>query len=147
MNAVIYARFSSQNQTEQSIKEQIKVCEEYSKEKGYTITDTHIDTDNRKQFEQMVKDSSKKKFQAVIVYSMDRFARNRFDFENYKYKLKQNGVSVLFAKEKISDDASGILLESILESLMKYYSQEHSQKIKEGIARKKKDKERLLNEG
>lgn len=147
MNAVIYARFSSQNQTEQSIKEQIKVCEEYSKEKGYTITDTYIDTDNRKQFEQMVKDSSKKKFQAVIVYSMDRFARNRFDFENYKHKLKQNGVNVLFAKEKISDDASGILLESILESLMKYYSQEHSKKIKEGIARKKKEKERLLNEG
>lgn len=147
MKAVIYARCNSQNQTENLIEEQIKICEEYAKEKGYTITKKYIDKDSREQFEKMIKDSKKKKFQAVIVCSFDRFARNRYDSAIYKRKLRNNGVSVLSAKENIADDASGILMESVIEGLMEYYSIEHSQKIKEGIARKKKEKEKIANEG
>ncbi len=52
----------------------------------------------------------------------------------YKAKLKKNGVRVLSAKENITDDASGILIEGVLESMAEYYSAELSQKIKRGIA-------------
>lgn len=52
----------------------------------------------------------------VLVYQLDRFARNRYDSANYKAKLKKNGVRVLSAKENISEDASGILIEGVLES-------------------------------
>lgn len=147
MKAVIYARFSSQNKIEKSIEEQIKTCVEYAKEKGYTIIDQYIDMDSRKQFEQMIKDSSKKEFQAVIVYSLDRFSRNRFDSAMYKHKLKQNGVKIVSTKENIENNASEILMDSILERMAEYYSQELSQKIKAGIARKKKEKEKIANEG
>ena len=69
----------------------------------------------------------------VLVYQLDRFARNRYDSANYKAKLKKNGVRVLSAKENISEDASGILIEGVLESMAEYYSAELSQKVKRGI--------------
>lgn len=81
----------------------------------------------------MIEDSKKKLFRCVIVYQLDRFARNRYDSATYKAKLKKNGIRVLSAKENITDDASGILIEGVLESMAEYYSVELSQKIKRGI--------------
>lgn len=140
MNVVIYARFSSHNQTEQSIEGQLKVCYEYAKTQGYNVVGEYIDraisgtTDNRPDFLRMIEDSSKKQFQGVLVYQLDRFARNRYDSATYKRKLKKNGVRVLSAKENISDDANGILLEAVLEGMAEYYSAELSQKIRRGMS-------------
>lgn len=139
MNVVIYARYSSHNQTEQSIEGQIKVCKEYAERNDYKITHIYKDearsgtSDSREQFQQMIEDSSKKQFQGVLVYQLDRFARNRYDSSNYKHKLKKNGVRVFSAKENISDDASGILMESVLEGMAEYYSVELGQKVKRGM--------------
>ena len=47
----------------------------------------------------MIEDSSKKQFQGILVYQLDRFARNSYDSSHYKHKLKQNGVKVYSAKE------------------------------------------------
>ncbi len=91
-------------------------------------------TNKRPEFLQIIEDSKRKGFQFVIVYQLDRFARNRYDSATYKAKLKKNGVRVLSAKENITDDASGILIEGVLESMAEYYSAELSQKVKHGIA-------------
>ncbi len=139
MNIVIYARFSSHSQNEQSIEGQLNTCYEFAKKNGYTIIAEYIDralsgtTDNRPQFQKMIEDSSKKHFQYVLVYQLDRFARNRYDSATYKARLKKNGVRVLSARENISDDASGILVEGLLESMAEYYSAELSQKIRRGM--------------
>jgi len=139
MNIVIYARFSSHNQNEQSIEGQLKVCYEYAKQNRYTVIKEYIDraisgtTDNRPQFLKMIEDSSKRQFQGVLVYQLDRFARNRYDSAINKSKLKKNGVRVLSARENITDDASGILIEGVLESMAEYYSAELSQKIRRGM--------------
>ncbi len=139
MNVVIYARYSSHSQTEQSIEGQIKVCEEFASKNEYTIISRYIDraisgtTDNRPEFLRMIEDSSRKQFQGVLVYQLDRFARNRYDSAIYKAKLKKNGVRVFSAKENITDDASGILVEGLLESMAEYYSVELSQKIRRGL--------------
>ena len=139
MNVVIYARYSSHNQTEQSIEGQIAVCTEYAKRNNYTIIGEYIDraltgtNDNRPQFQKMIIDSNKKLFEGVLVYQFDRFARNRYDSATYKNKLKKNGVRVFSAKENISEDASGILMESMLEGMAEYYSAELSQKVKRGM--------------
>lgn len=138
MNVVIYARYSSHSQSEQSIEGQIAVCKEYAKKNDYTIVGEYIDraltgtNDNRPQFKQMIEDSNKKFFNGVLVYQLDRFARNRYDSAIYKNKLKKNNVRVFSAKENISDDASGILVESFLEGMAEYYSVELSQKVKRG---------------
>jgi len=139
MNVVIYARFSSHNQNEQSIEGQLNTCYEFAKNNGYTVIGEYIDralsgtTDNRPQFLKMIEDSSKKHFQAIIVYQLDRFTRNRYDSAIYKAKLKKNNVRVLSARENITNDASGILIEGLLESMAEYYSAELSQKIKRGM--------------
>lgn len=139
MNVVIYARYSSHNQTEQSIEGQLAVCEEYAKRNNYTIVGNYIDraltgtNDNRPEFKKMIEDSNKKIFDIVLVYQFDRFARNRYDSATYKSKLKKNGVRVVSAKENISEDASGVLMESVLEGMAEYYSVELSQKVKRGM--------------
>ena len=139
MNVVIYARYSSHSQTEQSIEGQLAVCEEFARKNEYTIIGRYIDraisgtTDNRPEFLRMIEDSSRKQFQGVLVYQLDRFARNRYDSAIYKAKLKKNGVRVFSAKENITDDASGILVEGLLESMAEYYSVELSQKIRRGL--------------
>lgn len=136
---VIYARFSSHSQTEQSIEGQLRECYDYAKRHDLLVVDEYIDraltgtTDKRPSFLQMIEESKKKTFDYVLVYQLDRFARNRYDSANYKAKLKKNGVRVLSAKENISEDASGILIEGVLESMAEYYSAELSQKVKRGI--------------
>ena len=139
MNVVIYARFSSHNQTEQSIDGQLKVCYEYAQRNDMTVINEYIDraisgtTDNRQEFQRMLEDSSKRQFEAVLVYQLDRFARNRYQSAINKAKLKQNGVRVISARENITDDASGVLMEAMLEGMAEYYSVELSQKIKRGM--------------
>ena len=139
MNAVIYARYSSHNQREESIEGQLKVCNEFAAKNGYNIVAEYIDraisgtTDARPDFLRMIDDSAKKTFQYVIVYQLDRFARNRYDSAIYKSRLKKNGVRVLSARENITNDASGILVEGLLESMAEYYSAELAQKIKRGM--------------
>lgn len=139
MKLVIYARYSSHSQTEQSIEGQLQTCYEYAKNNGYTVIGEYIDraqsgtTDNRIEFQRMIADSDRHTFDGVLVYQLDRFARNRFDSAVNKAKLKKNGVRVLSARENITDDASGILVEGILESMAEYYSAELSQKIRRGM--------------
>ena len=140
MNAVIYARFSSHSQREQSIEGQLKTCYKFAADNGYTVIGEYIDraqsgtNDNRAEFQRMIADSDKHTFNAVIVYQLDRFARNRYDSAINKAKLKKNGVRVVSARENITDDASGILVEGILESMAEYYSAELSQKIHRGMS-------------
>ena len=137
--AVIYARYSSASQTEQSIEGQLAECRAFAERNNLRIVHEYIDraltgtTDKRPDFLQMIEDSKRKGFQFVIVYQLDRFSRNRYDSATYKAKLKKNGVRVLSAKENITEDASGILVEGVLESMAEYYSVELSQKIRRGI--------------
>ena len=139
MNVVIYARYSSDKQTEQSIEGQLKVCYEYAKRNDYNIIGEYIDrattgtSDKRPEFQKMIQDSNKKTFNGVLIYKFDRFARNRFDSAMYKNKLKKNEARVISATEEISDDASGILLEGLYETIDEYFSAELSQKVKRGM--------------
>ena len=139
-NAVIYARYSSHAQTEQSIEGQLRVCNEFAQRQGYNIIGQYIDraisgtsADGRPEFQRMVSDAKSKQFSAVIVYKLDRFARNRYDSAVYKHKLKACNVRVVSATENISDNPEGIILEAVLEASAEYYSKELAQKVKRGI--------------
>ena len=137
--AVIYARFSSDKQREESIDGQIRECTAYAESQNLEVIGAYIDramsarSDNRPDFLRMIADSARKKFRYVIVYQLDRFSRSRYDSAIYKNKLKKNGVRVLSAKEHIGDDPSSIILESMLEGYAEYYSAELSQKVKRGM--------------
>ena len=139
MKAVIYARFSSEKQNEASIEGQLRECLEYANFNGIEVIGNYIDraqsakTDHRPEFQRMIKDSYKRPFDCILVWKLDRFARNRYDSAYYKNVLKKNGVRVISAKESISQGADGILLEAILEGYAEYYSAELSEKVKRGM--------------
>ena len=138
MTAVIYARYSSDNQREESIEGQIRECTAYAEKNGMTVVRHYIDraisakTDNRPQFQQMIKDSERKLFDIVLVWKLDRFARNHYDSARYKTQLKKNGVKLMSATEIISDGPEGIILESVLEGYAEYYSADLSEKVVRG---------------
>ena len=137
--AAIYARYSCDAQTEQSIEGQLHVCKEYAERNGIVILDTYIDramtgtNDNRPDFRRMIKDSAKRLWNMIIVYKLDRFSRNKYETAIHKKTLKDNGVKVVSAMENIPDTPEGIILESLLEGMNQYYSAELSQKVRRGM--------------
>ena len=136
--AVIYARYSSERQTEQSIEGQIRECMLYAENHDIVIVDSYIDramtgtNDNRTDFQRMLKDASKKAWDMVLVYKLDRFSRNKYEMAIHKKTLKDNGITLVSAKEHIPDGPEGIILESLLEGMAEYYSVELAQKVSRG---------------
>ena len=139
MTAVIYARYSTDSQREESIEGQIRECTAYAEKNDLTVVKHYIDraisakTDNRPQFQQMIKDSERGIFDVIIVWKLDRFARNRYDSARYKTQLKRNGVKLVSATEVISAGPEGIILESVLEGYAEYYSADLSEKVVRGM--------------
>ena len=138
MTAVIYARYSSDSQREASIEGQLRDCKDYAEKNGITVVGTYIDraysakTDDRPEFQHMIKDSAKKIFDVVLVWKLDRFARNRYDAVNYKHQLEKNGVHLVSAMEPISQGPEGIMVESMLIGMAEYYSAELALKVARG---------------
>lgn len=138
-NAVIYARYSSSSQTEQSIEGQLRDCYAFAERNQFTVIGEYIDraitgrTDDRPNFQRMIDDAARKQFQVIIVWKLDRFARNRYDSAIYKHKLKKHGVRVLSAMENLGDGDESILLEAFLEASAEYYSLDLSKKTKRGL--------------
>lgn len=136
--AVIYARYSSDSQTEQSIEGQLRVCQEYAAEHNILVLNTYIDramtgtNDNRPDFQRMLKDSNRREWDYVICYKLDRFSRNKYETAIHKKELKDNGVKVVSATEFIPDTPEAVIFESMLEGYAEYYSAELSQKIRRG---------------
>ncbi|WP_302442355.1 recombinase family protein [Colibacter massiliensis] len=137
--AVIYARYSSDRQREESIEGQIRVCKDYARRNGLTILHTYVDramtgrTDRRPEFQMMIQDAATQNFEYVLVCKLNRFARNRYDSTKYKHKLKKYGVKVVSAMENIANDSSGILLESVIEGMAEYYSAELAENVMRGM--------------
>ena len=139
-NAVIYARYSSQGQNEQSIEGQIRICTEYAESNGFSVVKIYTDrartgtNDSRPDFQRMIKDAASGKFEYVIVYMFDRFARNRRDSIMYKEMLKQeHGIRVISATQPISDDEGGEFYEMFLEWNDEKYSKRLSKRVRNGL--------------
>lgn len=136
--AVIYARYSSSGQREESIEGQLRECRAYASQHGLTVVGEYIDkaltgrTDKRPDFQRMMRDSERGVFKAVICWKIDRFARNRYDSAMHKYRLKKNGVRLYYARESIPEGPEGIILESVMEGYAEYYSENLSQNVKRG---------------
>lgn len=131
--AVIYARYSCDNQTEQSIEGQMRVCEDYARNNDIVILARYIDramtgtNDNRPDFQRMLKDSDSRTWNYVLVYKLDRFSRNKYEMAVHKKTLKDNGVRVISATEYIPDSPEAIILESMLEGYE--HSNGHNKKL------------------
>ena len=134
-----YARFSSDNQRAESIDAQLRAIREYCKQHKYIIVEEYTDearsgtTDRRASFQRLIADSKKKNFDIVLVHKLDRFARNRYDSAVYKRELKKNGVTVHSVLENLDDSPESIMLESVLEGMNEYYSQNLARETMKGM--------------
>ena len=137
--AVIYARYSSDKQTEQSIEGQLYDCYNYAKQHGITVVQEYIDramtgkNDDRPAFQQMLHESAMHKWDSVIVWKLDRFARNTIDSAVNRQILAKNGVKLLSVMESFGDDASGQMMTHIIEAINEYYSADLREKTIRGM--------------
>jgi len=139
IRAAIYARYSSDNQREESIMAQVRAAKEYCKKKDYTIVREFTDeaftarTDNRPAFQRMITDAQNDVFDVLIVHKIDRFARDRYDDAHYKRLLKLAGVSIEFVEQNIDGSPEGVMMESLLVGMAEYYSKNLSREVKKGL--------------
>lgn len=139
-DVVVYARYSSAGQNDQSIEGQVKTCREFAAQRGFRVVQEYADraisgrhAETRPAFQQMIADAKKKTFQYILVWKLDRFARNRYDSAIYKKELRKYGVRVLSVTEGIDEGNESILLEAILEAMAEEYSRQLSQNVRRGM--------------
>lgn len=137
-NAVIYARFSSDKQTENSIEAQVRACEDYAEIHGYTINKIYSDeavsakNDRRPEFQKMIKDAEKGLFQTVLVHKYNRFARRMIDHVTYEDKLNQAGVDLIAVAEDFGNGKEAVIMKALMRSLSEYYILDLSTEVKKG---------------
>lgn len=135
--AVLYARYSSDKQREASIDDQLRVCRAYCESEGIEIVAEYKDyalsgkTDQRPEFRRMIANAPESDY--VVVYMFDRFSRDRYDSATYKKMLRECGVRVISASEKVEDTPEGGLQEGMLELLSEYYVRDLARKVRRGM--------------
>lgn len=138
--AVSYTRFSSDNQRDESIDAQQRAIRDFAKTNKIIITHEYVDraksatSDDREQFQQMIRDAGAHEFQFVIVHKLDRFSRNRADSFGYRVELKKQGVMLISVIEQFdSDTPEGAFMEGIIELMAEFYSKNLSREVMKGL--------------
>ena len=135
--AVLYARYSSDKQREASIDDQLRVCRDFCAREGIEVLKAYTDyavsgkTDQRPEFRRMIAAAPESDY--VVVYMFDRFSRDRYDSATYKKMLRECGVRVVSATEKVEDTPEGGLQEGLLEILSEYYVADLRRKVRRGM--------------
>ena len=143
--AYVYARFSSDNQREESIDAQLRAISEYCKKEQISILKVFKDeafsarTDKRPAFQELFGLIKEQPADFLVVHKLDRFARSRADAAFYRSKLKEAGMKLVSVLERLDDSPESIIMEGILESMNEYYSANLSRETKKGL------KENILN--
>ena len=130
--AALYARVSSDRQdVDLSVSAQLRALKEYAKANGYSIAREYIDeaesglVADRPQFREMIEEGSKSNapFQVILVWKFSRFTRKREHAVAFKSMLRRKGIRVVSITEQAEDNATGRLLEGIIESVDEFYSE------------------------
>jgi len=139
MKAVIYARYSSDGQSEEPIDAQLRVCTEYAQKSGMTVIGSYIDravtgkNDQRPEFQKMMKATASRQFDVILVWKYDRFARSRYDSAMHKQTAKKNGVKTISVTELLPDNSASIILESVIDGFSEYFSAQLSENVIRGM--------------
>jgi site-specific DNA recombinase len=142
MKVAIYARVSSERQDiDLSISAQLKALRQYASRNSHTVVKEYIDeaesgrSIDRPGFKQMIVAARQKPapFEAILVWKLSRFARNREDSIIYKSLLRKQGIQVISINEPVEDTPSGRLLEGIIEVIDEFYSANLSQDVLRGM--------------
>ena len=140
--AALYARVSSERQdVDLSVSAQLRALKEYAKANGYSVAREYVDeaesgrVANRPQFREMIEEGGKPKapFEVILVWKFSRFTRKREHAVAFKSQLRRKGIRVVSITEQAEDNATGRLLEGIIESVDEYYSENLAQEVVRGM--------------
>ncbi len=140
--AALYARVSSDRQdVDLSVSAQLRALKEYAKANGYSVAREYVDeaesgrVANRPQFREMIEEGGKPKapFEVILVWKFSRFTRKREHAVAFKSQLRRKGIRVVSITEQAEDNATGRLLEGIIESVDEYYSENLAQEVVRGM--------------
>lgn len=139
MRAVCYARYSDEQQREESITAQLRAAREYCSKKGYTIIREYFDeaksgkNDNRPAYQKMLADAKKKLFDVIVFHKIDRNARNEYDYYFHKAQLTKLGVYLEYVTQNIDSSPEGAMMEAMLVGMAAYYSRNLTKEVIKGM--------------
>lgn len=137
--AVIYARYSSHNQKDASIEQQVEACLKYASELGLTVIDSYADravtgkTDKRPQFQKLMKDAANGRFDYVLAWKSNRIGRNMLQALQNAQRLNEYGVQVFYAEEHFEDNAAGRFALRSMMNMNQFYSENMAEDIQRGL--------------
>ncbi len=140
--AALYARVSSDRQdVDLSVSAQLRALKEYAKANDYSVAREYVDeaesgrVADRPQFREMIEEGGKPKapFDVILVWKFSRFTRKREHAVAFKSQLRRKGIRVVSITEQAEDNATGRLLEGIIESVDEYYSENLAQEVVRGM--------------
>jgi DNA invertase Pin-like site-specific DNA recombinase len=148
MNGVIYCRVSSKEQIEgTSLESQEAACREYAKAKNIKVLRVFVEQGESAKFAdrtQLVElidfcRTSKGDVQVLIVWKVDRFARNVGDHFSVKATLVKHGVEIVSVTEPIDANPEGKLMETILAGFAQFDNDIRATRTVQGMRKKIKD--------
>jgi DNA invertase Pin-like site-specific DNA recombinase len=105
LKVAIYARYSSDNQRDASLADQLRVCREYAGRQGWTVLQEFTDhaisgaTLLRSGFQALMRDALDRRFDVVLAEALDRFSRDQEDTAGLFKRLTFAGVSIVTLAE------------------------------------------------
>lgn len=140
INGVIYARFSSHNQREESIEQQIAECRIYAASNGIRVIETYADcaktgrSDRRPQFQRLQRDAKKGKFSVILAYKSNRISRNMLNAMMFENEMDKLNVKVLYAKEEFGNNAAGRFALRTMMNVNQFFSENMGEDIRRNQA-------------
>ena len=136
---VIYARFSSENQREESIDAQLRACKDYARSHKYLVVGEYVDraftgtNDNRPEFQKMIEDSRRGNFELVLVHKLDRFSRNVEQTIRYISELRDSGVELKSVIEQFDNTPEGEFMRNMMSNISQYYVRNLAREVMKGM--------------
>ncbi len=138
-SAAIYARYSSHNQKDASIEQQVEQATKYAAELGLEIVAVYADraisgkTDRRPNFQRMMRDAESGKFRVLVAWKSNRIGRNMLQAMQNEQRLQDAGISVLYTEEEFDDTAAGRFAARSMMNVNQFYSENMAEDVKRGM--------------
>ncbi len=106
MKAAIYARVSTANNS-QDPEVQLRELREYCQRRGWKLTGEYVDTgisgatEKRPQLDKLMADAHRRRFDAVVVWKFDRFARSVSHLLRALETFKALGIEFVSLSEQV----------------------------------------------
>lgn len=136
---VIYARYSSNNQRDESIEQQVAECRKFAASQGITVIEIYSDAaqtgrnDRRTSYQRLLRDAKKGTFEYILAYKSSRIARNMFNALKFENEMERYNIKVLYAKEEFGNNAAGRFALRTMMNVNQFFSENMGEDVKRAL--------------